>query len=959
MEENPILRTPYEEPVSYHELDAIGRMTGNILRGRRPSESTIGVPDPTGETIVDNSLLEPHKTINELREEMKRWRAGGWQGTTTKTRKLLDFWHSSDPGIGMRPFWCQLEAIETAIWLFEAGEAYNPEFHKRVVKRLAKASERHNDGILRTTFKMATGTGKTNVMAMLMLWMLANGTGRDDSGITNFLIISPGLTVKRRLAVLDPKNKDEVWDAITPREFRRILHSAQVTVVNFHVLKQQAIKMGGKALGVAEKRLLGNSNSGNLMESEPDMIDRVLKSHAGGSKVTVINDEAHHCYKPLETAAGSRDDEEYQEAAAIWFKALQLLRNQNRLERVYDFSATPMWLAKPQNLYSEIFPWTVSDFSLLDAIESGLVKIPRVPVSDDTESHDPKYRNIYDYNQGKNLTRSLALRVQEPLKQLYTHYSTVIDSAYRKIGITPVFIIVVNNIKNAVVMYKWIAGHYDSQAECGAHGNLELLSNYNRDGSMKEHPPTLLVHSRLLDPKSESRLEKEAVVEQAGLFGLEGSVAEKREQIRSLFTSVGHGRGRNIRCVISVGMLTEGWDAKNVTHVFGYRRFGSLLLCEQVTGRSLRRTSFVGDKKQKPEYANIFGVPYTFARGGDADPQPPAQHYEVFSIPGREGLRIEFPAVVGYRNPTKQRRFTLNPAKVKPYTVKPSEPKKTRLAGAIGTEFSTTRSRRVKAAMWETANDISKLLNQDFGESDEPHVPVSRRISFGDSYKILKEWLVHPAIKCDDPVGLTADQHVPQMIAEACEHNDEELKTSPIFADDRRDGERFMTTEDVHFKTTLEHRYRNEGRGGQDTLDGTDPGSYVEKSELNKAACHTREETHIAEILDTHPKIEAWARNFRLGFKVPWFNTETSSWVSTEPDFVARVKTGDGRRLHLVIEFKGLKKHEAEEQMKRYYTERWWCPSVSEYNGGQYGQWKAVWIEDVRRARLIISEACA
>ncbi len=959
MEENPILRTPYEEPASYHELDAKGRTTGNIFLGRRPSESTIGVPDPTGETIINNSLVEPHKTINELREEVKRWRAGGWQGTTARTRKLLDFWNASDPGIGMRPFWCQLEAIETVIWLFEAGQVHNPESHKSVMRKLAKANKRHNDDILRAAFKMATGSGKTNVMAMLMLWMLVNETGRDDNGITNFLIISPSLTVRKRLAVLNPENKDEVWNAITPREFRRILHSAQVTVVNFHVFQQQAIKMGGKALTAAEKRLLGNLNSGNLVESESDMINRVLKSHASGSKVTVINDEAHHCYKPLETPAGSTDDKEYQKAAALWFNALWLLKKQNRLERVYDFSATPMWLIKPPDLYSEIFPWAVSDFPLLDAIESGLVKIPRVPVSDDTESHDPKYRNIYDYNQGKDLTKNLTLRVQEPLKQLYTHYSTVIDPAYQNIGITPVFIIVVNSIKNAVIVYKWIAGNYDKKRKCGTHGNLELLSNYNMDGSMREHPPTLLVHSRLFDPQSESIREKEAVVEQARLFGLEGSVAEKREQIRSLFTSVGHGKGRNIRCVISVGMLTEGWDAKNVTHVFGYRRFGSLLLCEQVTGRALRRTSFVGDRKQKPEYANIFGVPYTFARGGDVDPQPPAQHYDVFSITGRERLRIEFPAVVGYRNPTKQRRFTLNPMKVNPYTVNPSEPGTTMLAGAIGTEVSTRRDRRAETAMWETANLISILLNRDFGESDETHMPVSRRISFGDSYKILKEWLAHPEITCHDPVGLMADQHVPQMIAEACEHNDETLKISPIFADDRHDGERFMTTEDVYFKTTLEHRYRDERSDGYATLDGTDPSSYVEKSELNKAACHAQEEADIAEILDSHSKIEAWVRNFRLDFKIPWFNTETSSWVSTEPDFVARVKTNGGRRLHLVIEFKGLMRHEAEEQMKKYYIEHWWCPAVSEYNGGEYGQWKAVWIEDIRRARLMISEACA
>ena len=959
MEENPILRIPYEEPTTYHELDAGGRTTNNILQGRRPSEATAGIPSED-HIIVDPDTVEPHKTINRLREVMKQWREGGLQGTTTKTRRLLEFWHNLDPGVGMRPFWCQMEAIETIIWLFEAGQVHDPAFHKKVMRWLAKTNNLHNDGIPRTAFKMATGSGKTNVMAMAMLWILVNETDWDDAGTTNFLVIAPNLTVRDRLMALNPKQGTELWDDITPREFRRTLNRAQVTVVNFHVFQRRAVTVDGKSLGSKEKRMLGKSNSENYRESEADMIGRVLLDHVDGSKVIVINDEAHHCYKPHGMPV-QQEDREYQEAAALWFNALRLLKEQGRLARVYDFSATPMWLSRPSWLESEIFPWTVSDFPLLDAVESGLVKIPRVPVEDDTESYQPKYRNIYEYNSGKPLTKNLAVRVQEPLKQLYRHYHDVVDPAYANVGVIPVFIIVVNNIKNAVALYRWIAGGYDRKDGRGTHGNLELFSNYDRNGNPQKHPPTLLVHSRLFD-KTPIGAERDMVGEQATLFGLVGSLDKQQEQVRSLFTSVGRGRSKHIRCVISIGMLTEGWDAKNVTHIFGYRRFGSLLLCEQVTGRALRRTSIVGVGVPKPEYANIFGVPYTFARGGDVEPQPPAQAYRVFSVPGRERFRISFPNVVGYENPKRQRRFRLNPRKVKPYVVNPAEPTITVVGGPVGSGISTMRERRIQTAVWETANSVSTLLNRDFGESAGQHVITGRRISFADSCNIVREWLSHPDVTCKDPAGVMADPHVPQQIAEACEYDDETLKIRPIFADENQTGERFHTTEGVRFRTTLQHKYRDVQTDGNTTLDGSDveddPDTFLRKSELNRAACHSREEAVVARILDNHPKIEAWARNFRLDFKIRWFDKTQNSWRDMDPDFVARVKTEDGGLLHLVIEFKGMRSGEAEEQAKRFYIGKWWCPAVSGYNGGEYGQWRLVWIEDTASAERLIGGAC-
>ena len=810
---------------------------------------------------------------------------------------------------------------------------------------------------------MATGTGKTNVMAMAILWMLVNDAHRDGSGITNFLVIAPNLTVKKRLEVLDPKKGTELWDAITPREFYRALGRAQVTVVNFHIFQRRTATMDDKSLGTREKRMLGRASIDNFRETESAMINRVLREHGPESKVIVINDEAHHCYKPQPERRRDAEYTEYQEAAALWFNALKLLREQNRLVHVHDFSATPMWLAKPRNVDSVVFPWTVSDFSLLDAIESGLVKIPRVPVKDDIDSYQPRYRNTYEYNSGKPLASNLAVRVQEPLEQLYRHYHDKINPAYDKVGITPVFIIVANNIKNASAIYRWIAGSYHKDGRHGARGHLELFSNYDQDGNPLARPPTLLVHSRLFEKAPTLGSEKEIVGEQAVLFGLKGSLDKKQEQIRNLFTSVGQkGTAKHIRCVISVGMLTEGWDAKNVTHVFGYRRFGSQLLCEQVTGRALRRTSFVVDGKQSPEYANVFGVPYTFARGGDVPPQPPAQPYKVFSVPGREKFRISFPNVIGYENPKRRRRFVLNPDKVTAYVVKPDEPIITDVKGPTGKGITVVRERRVQTAIWDTARRVAELLNRDSSQDIGQHIITSRNGSFVDSCRIVSQWLDHPNITCKDMVGVMVDPLVPQKIAEACDHRDEDIKIRPVFADEIQSGKRLLTTEGVRFMTTLQHAYRKIRRENTevDDSDAEDaPNTFLKKSELNRAACHSSEEAAIAKMLDGHRHIEAWARNFRLDFKIHWFDKTQNLWRDTEPDFVARVKTKNGGRpRHLVIEFKGMRKSESEEQAKKYYMERWWCLAVSAYNDGEYGEWRSVWIEDIGSARQQISEAC-
>lgn len=961
---DPVLRTPYETPATHWRLDAKGRTTDSTEVGRRPSFSGAGIPEPTQSPALwdkplataplaadtgdaDNpdaasnakvpwtAAIEPHRTINELRELVGDWRRAGWPGVRSPTRRLLTHWTA--PGAEFRPFWCQVEAAETVIWLLEAGREAAPAEHARTSAYLADTNGRWNRGIPRLALKMATGTGKTNLMAMIALWWAARSDGPVD-----FLAIAPNLTVRDRLRALDPRTGDRLWRSITPRGFERQLRQMCWTILNFQKFQRRNGPDGMEEASGKEKRFLraGLPEPDSWTETPEAMLDRLLRAHRRAARLVVFNDEAHHCYAPGRAPAHlDTEEKEERRNAALWFSALEALQVTGRLKQVFDLSATPMWLRRPVELGSELFPWTVSDFPLLDAIESGLTKVPRVPVADDTDTDQPKYRNIYVFAEGKDCRAGEPQgEIREPLVQLYEHYRDRVEPEFRRAGILPILIVVANKIANADRLHRWIAGEERGDG-LGSPGNLGLLSNYESDGSPKEHPPTILVHSKLSDPEGLTGKAAAAIEAQARLHAREATTkAQKHDAIRRIFTTAGQrGKaGEHIRCVVSVGMLTEGWDARNVTHIFGYRRFGSLLLCEQVTGRALRRTSFSGvDEQQPPEYANVFGVPYTFARGDDeTTPRVPVQPWQVFSVPGRAGFRIAFPHVVGYAPPEAIIRWRLNPARVRRRKVAPRPtPEKTVEAGPTGRLEILPRADREETDIWRSAARVAVHL-------DPPH--TQRRITFTDALQAVREWLTLPQIECGDPAGLPFDGHALAAVAAACESWKEQVSWQPVFADERDSGlPRFLDTAGVDFETTLRHKHE------------------ATRSELSAAACHTRPEEDLAGILDRHPGIEAWGRNFRLGWEVPWFDPELDIWRRTEPDFVARAIPEEGARpLHLVIEFKGMKAGDISEEAKKLWLGRW-CEAVSGYraDGEDYGEWKLVWIEAVLDAGQQISEA--
>ena len=208
----------------------------------------------------------------------------------------------------------------------------------------------------------------------------------------------------------------------------------------------------------------------------------------------VINDEAHHCYKPHRGCPSRQEDREYQEAAALWFNALRLLKEQGRLAHVYDFLRhAHVALQTAAELESEIFPWTVSDFPLLDAVESGLVKIPRVPGTRTIpRATSRKYRNIYEYNSDGNAAHQgtwRCARARSRSSSCTGTTTTWLTRHTRNVGIIPVFIIVVNNIKNAVALYRWIAGGYGRNDELrDSTATWNCSPTMTRSGNSQETP---------------------------------------------------------------------------------------------------------------------------------------------------------------------------------------------------------------------------------------------------------------------------------------------------------------------------------------------------------------------------------------------------------------------------------------------------------------------------------------
>jgi type III restriction enzyme len=623
--EQPILNPPYGYPRRHWELDENGQPTQRIIENRPGAKFVTPIPKPkkrkapaqTGFVFDEGKGLstkeqqyDPTSIINEVRSHVDAWRSlspSQWQ-VTPETARLLQHWRQHEFS-GVRPFFCQIEAAETAIWLTEVAPQSTR--GKRLLDHLAAANKDANPELMRLALKLATGAGKTTVMAMLIAWQTINAVRR--SGAKNFtrgfLICAPGLTIKDRLRVLQPNDPESYYATreLVPNDMLEEVNRAKIVITNFHAFKLRErleLSKGGRQL------LQGRvGDELKTLETEGQMLQRVMPDLMGMKNIMVVNDEAHHCYpqKPKEeddedlTGEDKKEAEKNNEAARLWISGLEAVNGKLGISRVMDLSATPFFLRGSGYAEGTLFPWTMSDFSLMDAIECGIVKLPRVPVAQNIPGDEmPMFRNLWENirtvmpkkgrgKSGELDPLDLPARLQTAVEALYGHYETTFKLWQEKgIKVPPCFIIVCQNTAISKLVYDFVSGFHRKQADGTTklqNTRFTLFKNFDENtGDPLPRPNTLLIDSEQLEANDAlddnframaadeiDRFRRE-IVERTGDIRAAENITDQA-LLREVMNTVGKpGQlGAGIRCVVSVSMLTEGWDASTVTHILNPR----------------------------------------------------------------------------------------------------------------------------------------------------------------------------------------------------------------------------------------------------------------------------------------------------------------------------------------------------------------------------------------------------
>ncbi len=541
--ERPILNSPYERPKRHWELDSEGQPTQRIVEARRKAEFFTPIPTPRkrkGTKTQDAIIFDEGKSlstkeqqyeatsiINLTRSQVENWRSlpnpNDWQ-VTPETRALLQHWRHHKFS-NLRPFFCQIEAVETAIWLSEVAP-HMGKSGKAVLDHVANASASANPQLMRVALKLATGAGKTTVMAMLIAWQSVNAArSRQSKHFTRgFLIVTPGLTIKDRLRVLQPSDPDSYYAAseLVPEDMLDDVRKAKIVITNYHAFQRRErieLSKGGRLL------LQGKGGAElDTLETEGQMLQRVMPELMGIKNILVLNDEAHHCYREKPRAEGEADDlkgderkeaEKNTKAARVWISGLEAVERKLGVTKVLDLSATPFFLSGSGYAEGTLFPWTMSDFSLMDAIECGIVKLPRVPIADNIPGNEmPMFRNLWEHIRAKMPKKgrgkggdldplSLPPQLQTALQALYGHYEKTYDLwAKRGIRVPPCFIVVCQNTAISKLVYDFVSG-FERTKEDGStmleNGRLALFRNFDENGNPYPRPNTLLIDSEQLE----------------------------------------------------------------------------------------------------------------------------------------------------------------------------------------------------------------------------------------------------------------------------------------------------------------------------------------------------------------------------------------------------------------------------------------------------------------------------
>lgn len=987
----PILCSPYAEPSLHWQYD---RETGESTKiaQRRPARYWYKIKQSAkGQgTLELQEGQDDLAYVNQIRDDVRRWRSSGWEGATPVTRELLQFW--SNPERERRLFFCQLEAVETIIFLREILSAgrlprFKPAFQSSALRDFVDPPTNPDFlPLTRLGCKMATGSGKTVVMAMLIAWAFCNrGRNKSDERFPGAaLVCCPNLTIKERLQVLRPEHAENYYSLfnMVPAKFIPFLNNGRVLVANWHYFAPKSGHTeGDRTYAVVNKgdetpEAFARDRLGELFDHTPIM---------------VLNDEAHHCYRPKpleekltgeEAQAAKADAQE----ATIWIEGLDRINNANADKKpgiafCVDLSATPFYLAGSGHTEGSPFPWLVSDFGLVDAIESGIVKIPRLPAMDTTGRPEARYFRLWQSitdnlqpgeklpgRQGKPKPEVVYREAQAALRQLAGQWKQRFDQIAAatpgKDTTPPVLIVVCDNTSIAELFYRKISGETEMELVTPAE---IAASDDPPDGEAPEEPDDddgLPVNSRT----TEKPAKKQTVYGESDILSEFSNTAQRRhtlridskllaaaesddpaksrdaaaDELRRIVATVGKpGQpGEQVRCVVSVAMLTEGWDANNVTNIFGVRAFGSQLLCEQVVGRGLRRMDYTPDSATgllTEECVDVYGIPFSLVpfkgrQVNAAADDRPKNH--IKSLPERAALEIRFPVVEGYAFALNKYLIKCDVATMEKLELEPDrEPTATFVLPTMGyqegraaagdapfhqqdreTYYAATH---LQAIEFQIARMIVDRLASGSHARSAAFRLQSRHQLFPQVFAYVREYT---ATRVDfrgcNPCELGLDKYVQRLVerfSDAIEPNDEsgEPPLLPIL----NSHSPFGSSSGVDFKTVK-------------------PCQATRKSQVNQVVLDAGIwEASAAFQLEMHAI--SYVKNDHLEFSIPYeFQGQKHAYL---PDFIAKL----AQERFAIVEIKG---QEDEQDRAKYAAAKRWASAVN--NWGQIGHWEFMVCKD-------------
>jgi type III restriction enzyme len=911
-----IINSPYEKPAKYWEY--IRDTREFILKdGRRPAGYVVA--SESSKAFDDPGVFVEIDLVNAIRPRIEKWREADYPGVTGITKRLLNHWQDPAERKDRRFFFCQMEAIETLIWLTEAPEA----------EKTGIVIPGDGGDFSRWCSKMATGTGKTIIMAMLIAWQVLNkvANSKDARFSKNVLAVAPGLTVRSRLSVLEPSGIGNYYEEfnIVPSGLMETLRQGKVKIINWHMLAWDSEER------LAKKKTVDKRGA----KSDEAYVREVLKDMSGASNIIVINDEAHHAWRiPAESKVKGVKKEDIEEST-IWVGGLDRIHRTRGILRCFDLSATPFAPSGKKATEEALYPWIVSDFGLNDAIESGLVKTPRVVIRDDGKVDANLRSRLYHIYMDDTVKDDINRKAEEsePLPDLIKNAYLLLGKdwqaakdAWEKAGhkIPPVMITVANTtLTSARIKYSFdhdafllsVAGLDDL---CTPEKTLQIDSGILNKAEAETQPLDIDVEVVEGNGEDEEAPKEKKLTQK-----------QQAEKLRLIVDTVGRiGQpGEQIQNVISVGMLSEGWDAKTVTHIMGLRAFSSQLLCEQVVGRGLRRTSYdVGaDGLFEPEYVNIFGVPFTFLphEGGSDGPPPPPPPPKTRIEPVKEKAlhEIIIPNVLRIDHVYKP-QLAIDMAKVKTLELDPYESiteaeLAAMIAGKPNPAALTEIDLKEIAEKLRTQSVVFRIASTIYNSEKKPDWKGSKEAFLIQLIRIVEQFMDSDKISIKNPlfnqeetrrrilVMLNMNKVIQHIWNEIRANNTLEL--TPVFDKEKP----LLSTTDVRTWWTSK------------------PCENFSQSHINFTVVDSDWEFLEARNIDNQNAIESFVKNDHLGFAI-LYNHE-GIIRKYYPDFVIKFKNGQ----HLILETKG--QDTDQDKTKRVFLDDW-CKAINQHGG--FGIWR-------------------